>query len=103
MAESYGCENALRNVTTGGPLSTSSPEREASNMRDWEATVPSFYTASRENQRCSDAFSEDVLRRRAVEKEKRRIGEPAFSSERQLARRLDGDLPASSPRTSVTA
>src|ERR1700683_5273663 len=50
MAESKGCAKALRRVTRGGEVSTSSPERAGSNMRDWEATMEDYSTrAGRRN------------------------------------------------------
>src|SRR6267143_1411933 len=39
MAESNGCEKALRSVTRGGAVSTNSPGRVLSNMRDCVATM----------------------------------------------------------------
>src|SRR5262245_60746465 len=39
MAESKGCAKALRRVTRGGALSTSSPGRAPSNNRDGVATA----------------------------------------------------------------
>src|SRR5882672_5616989 len=39
MAESNGCEKAFRSVTRGGAVSTSSPGRVLSNMRDCVATM----------------------------------------------------------------
>src|SRR5215468_7338289 len=39
MAESNGCAKALRRVTRGAAVSTSSAAFPLSNMRDWVATV----------------------------------------------------------------
>src|SRR5215472_14880043 len=44
MAESKGCENALRNVTRGPADSITSPEPAPSNMRDCVATMGSYCT-----------------------------------------------------------
>lgn len=44
MAESKGWAKQLRRVTRGGAVSTSSPERAPSNMRDWSATMERYST-----------------------------------------------------------
>src|SRR5262245_2880404 len=54
MAESNGCAKALRSVTRGGALSTSSAELPLSNMRDWVATsqlILHAYKAEAKSQR----------------------------------------------------
>src|SRR6266568_783906 len=51
MAESKGWAKALRRVTRAGAVSTSSPGRAPSNMRDWVATLGiHFYTGGGEKE-----------------------------------------------------
>src|SRR5215471_7363193 len=44
MAESNGCAKALRSVTRGAALSTDSPARAPSNIRDCVATMGDYFT-----------------------------------------------------------